>query len=111
MFKVNPNNTVKRNVTVYSPGDGDKMIKGTLVAELKVVPQEELETLLSQPESALLDRVLVAVYGVGDLNGDELDASEALAAVRADSSASSAIAGEYLDMTKGVPFRGGKPRR
>lgn len=111
MFKVNPNNTVKRDVTVYFPGEGTKMNKGTLVAELKIVPQEELEALLQQPESALLDRVLVRVYGVGDVDGNELPAEEALAAVRADSSASSAIAGEYMEMTKGVAFRGGKPRR
>ncbi len=109
MFKINSKQIVRREITVYQPGEGDKFVAAKLQADLRLIPDSELQDLNDLPPSQLVDRVLVKVYGVGDADGTLMSDEDALAAVKDDSLCVAAIAAHYVEM-KGRNFRSGRAR-
>lgn len=108
MFVVKKQITFTRKVRVEWPDN----TSGTLTAEFRTIPQEELDDLMSEPDSVLVDRVLVSPGPVAQEGSNEpMPEEEARAAVMADTCSLSALAGEYLQATKGANFRRGKPGR
>lgn len=101
MFKINSERTFKREVTVFIPNNEGKHTKGTFSATYRLLPQDELDKILTgdleDEDSGFLDEILVAVEGIADQDGNELSNSEALAGVKNDVCARVALVKEYFE--------------
>lgn len=104
MFKKRTANTFTRDVTVYFPDN----TKGTYEAEFEYLDQEQYESLLSESESTLVDRVLKCANRVADEDGNPITGEEARTVILGDACAVAATAMEYIDAMKGRNLRRGR---
>lgn len=100
MFKVNPDRTFKRSVTVFYPTDNpNKHDSGVFVAVFKQLDEDRIEQLQEEGNSRFIDEILVGAEKVGDAEGNQIPSDQAVELIKQDSCSAAATIAEYIECT------------